>query len=98
MDSDSLEPAIDCRGGTEVGLLVVGFNAPPMDCLLVVVAAVLDVDGGGPMRGRPVTLVRDFVLESDVLAVVAGVPVRGVEVDELTDDGAGFVGDFVGDC
>jgi hypothetical protein len=39
----------------------------------------------------------DFVLESDVRAVVAGVPVRGVEMVEPNEGGAGFVGDFVGD-
>ena len=37
----------------------------------------------------------DFVLESEVRAV-AGVPVRGVEVAELTEEGA-LGGDFVGD-
>lgn len=97
MDSDSLEPVIDCRGGTEVGLVIVDLKAPPIDCLPVAVVAVLEVDAGGPIRGRPVILERDFVLESDVRAVVAGVPVRGVEADELTEDGAGLVGDFVGD-
>jgi hypothetical protein len=45
----------------------------------------------------PVVLSLDLVLESDVLAVVAGVPVRGVEAVELADDMA-LVGDLVGDC
>jgi len=58
---------------------------------------VLEVDAGGPIRGLLVVLERDLVLESDVRAVVAGVPVRGVDVDELAADCVGFVGDFVGD-
>lgn len=37
-------------------------------------------------------LILDFVLESEVLAVVAGVPVRGVDAAELAEDMA-FVGD-----
>lgn len=81
----------------DVGLDKLGLTAPPIDCLFVDVAVVLEVDAGGPMRGLPVVLERDFALESDVRAVVAGVPVRGVEVDELTEDWGGFVGDFVGD-
>lgn len=77
--------------------MIVGLTAPPSDCLLVVVVLVLEVDAGGPIRILPVVLERDLVLESDVRAVVAGVPVRGVEVDELAEDWVGFVGDFVGD-
>ena len=48
------------------------------------------------MDGLPAVLSLDFVLESDVLAVVAGVPVRGVDAPELAEEIA-FVGDFVGD-
>lgn len=69
---------------------------PPVDCLAADKLALL-VEAGGAMRGFPAVLNLDFELESDVRAVVAGVPVRGVEVVELADDGVGFVGDFVGD-
>lgn len=94
---DNLGPAKGVRDCIEEGLVVAGLTAPPIDGLLVWML-VLFVEVGGPILGRPATLSLDFVLESEVLAVVAGVPVRGVEVPELTDDGAGFVGDFVGDC
>ena len=48
------------------------------------------------MDGLPVVLSLDLVLESEVLAVVAGVPVRGVDAAELAEETA-FVGDLVGD-
>lgn len=81
----------------DVGLGTVGLTAPPIDCLFVDVAVGLEVDAGGPIRGLPDVLERDLVLESEVRAVVAGVPVRGVEADELAEDWVGLVGDFVGD-
>lgn len=67
-----------------------------MDCL-VVEALLLTVDVGGPIKVLPVVLNLDFVLESDVRAVVAGVPVRGVEALEVVEEGTILVGDFVGD-
>jgi hypothetical protein len=84
-------PIVDVRGCV---LLVAGalFKAPPME--------VRDVDlvlVGGPIEGRAPVLNRDFVLESEVLAVVAGVPVRGVDAFELAEETVTFVGDFVGD-
>ena len=39
--------------------------------------------GGGPIDGRPLILRRDFALEFDVRAVVAGVAVRGEDWPEL---------------
>jgi hypothetical protein len=53
--------------------------------------------GSGAIDARPVVLSRDLVLESEVRAVVAGVPVRGVDALELAED-MPFVGDFDGDC
>lgn len=84
-------PIVDVRA---CGLLVTSalFRAPPIegrDADFVVV--------GGPIEGRAPVLSRDFVLESEVLAVVAGVPVRGVDVFELAEEAVAFVGDFVGD-
>jgi hypothetical protein len=67
---------------------------PPIDGLAA--GVVFLGAGGGAIEVRPVVLNLDFVLESDVLAVVAGVLVRGVEAAELADD-TPFVGDFVGD-
>lgn len=52
--------------------------------------------GGGAIDALPAVLNLDFELESEVLAVVAGVPVRGVDAAELAEDAA-FVGDLVGD-
>jgi hypothetical protein len=52
---------------------------------------------GGAIEVRPVVLNPDFVLESEILAVVAGVPVRGVEEVELAEEIA-LEGDLVGDC
>lgn len=68
--------------------------APLIDCLAARV--VFFGAGGGAIDGRLAVLSLDFVLESDVRAVVAGVPVRGVDVVELAED-MPFVGDFVGD-
>lgn len=68
---------------------------PLMDCL--VAGVVFLGAGGGAIDALPVVLNLDFVLESEVLAVVAGVPVRGVEVVELAED-MPLVGDLVGDC
>jgi hypothetical protein len=84
-------PIVDVRGCV---LLVADalFKAPPMegrDAGFVL--------GGGPIEGRAPVLNRDFVLESEVLAVVAGVPVRGVDAFELAEETVAFVGDFVGD-
>jgi hypothetical protein len=91
------EPASDCRDCVEVGLVFAPLAMPPpIDCLLVGAPARVVVEGG-PMRDFPVVLNLDLVLESDVRAVVAGVPVRGVEAAELAEDSAGFVGDLVGD-
>lgn len=56
------------------------------------------VGGGGPIDIRALVLSRDLLLESDVRAVVAGVPVRGVDAFELAEDIGALVGDFVGDC
>lgn len=58
-------------------------------------ADLTDVDG--PMDSRALVLSRDLVLESEVRAVVAGVPVRGVDAFELAEEIVVFVGDFVGD-
>lgn len=55
------------------------------------------VVGGGGIEGLELILNLDFVLESDVLAVVAGVLVLGVDAAELVEECTGFVGDFVGD-
>lgn len=95
---ESRGPANDCRDCIEVGLVDNGFTAPPAkDCRL---ATELDrvVVLGGAIDGLPAVLSRDRVLESEVRAVVAGVPVRGVDPVELAIEGAGFVGDLVGDC
>jgi hypothetical protein len=93
--------ARDCRGVTEdltevVDGVVVQAPEPAKDCRVVLVTAFFGA-GGGAIDGRPVVLSRDFALESEVLVVVAGVPVRGVEVAELAEDTA-LVGDLVGDC
>lgn len=58
--------------------------------------AVLIGAGSGATDALPAVLSLDFVLESEVLAVVAGVPVRGVDAAELAEEAA-FVGDLVGD-
>ena len=58
---------------------------------------VLGLDGGGPIEGRLLVLSRDLTLESEVRALVVGVPVRGVEAPELLLEASGLVGDFVGD-
>jgi hypothetical protein len=84
-----LVPIVDVRvfvGGTALfnGLLIDGRGAH-------------FVVGGGPIDVRPLVLNRDLLLESDVRAVVAGVPVRGVEAFELAEETGAFVGDFVGD-
>ena len=94
---DSLELAIEERGCIEDGLVVVGFTTPPPIDGLLAWEAVLLVEVGAAILGLPAILSLDFVLESEVRAVVAGVLVRGVVVPELADEGAGFVGDFVGD-
>lgn len=52
---------------------------------------------GGPIDGRALVLNRDLLLESEVRAVVAGVPVLGVDAFELVEETAAFVGDFAGD-
>jgi hypothetical protein len=67
-----------------------------MDCLF---EGALErfVDAGGPIKDLPFMLCLDFVLESDVRAVVAGVLVLGVEAAEPVEEGASFVGDLVGD-
>lgn len=49
------------------------------------------------MDGRALVLSRDLLLESEVRAVVAGVPVLGVDAFELAEDAPAFVGDFAGD-
>jgi hypothetical protein len=69
--------------------------APPIDGLALWLAVFVGA-GGGAIEGRPITLILDFVLESEVRAVVAGVPVRGVDAAELAEDIA-LVGDLVGD-
>ena len=90
---ESLGPDKDCRAVVELGLEVVVFlAAPPIEGLGALFAGA----GGGAIDARPVVLILDFVLESDVLAVVAGVPVRGVEAAELAEDMA-FEGDLLGD-
>jgi hypothetical protein len=94
---ESLEPTTDGRGCIDIGLAVTGFTGPPPIDGLLVWALVLFPVLGGPILGRPAILSLDFVLESEVRAVVAGVPVRGVDVLELVEGGAGFVGDLVGD-
>ena len=76
----------------ELGLRGVVFAALPMEGL----GGAFEGAGGGAIDARPVMLSLDFVLESDVLAVVAGVPVRGVDAAELAEDMA-FVGDLDGD-
>ena len=81
----------------EDGRFVGGLIGPPPIDDLLPGAPVMFVEPGGPMFGLPAMLSLDFTLESEVRAVVAGVPVRGVEVPELVDVGVGFVGDFVGD-
>ena len=109
--TDSLDPGRDWRAGDEVGFVesagfvrcadivegvgFVGVGRPPIDALEPGDA---DFAGacGGPMDVLPEVLNLDFALESEVLAVVAGVPVRGVEAAELAED-MGFVGDLVGD-
>lgn len=94
---DNREVAGVGRGCREAGLVLGGLTAPPpIDCLFNDALA-RAVEGGGAIDGFPAVLSLDFVLESDVRAVVAGVPVRGVEVVEFVEDCAGFVGDFVGD-
>ncbi len=94
---ESLEPPIDARGCFDDGLAVPVFIGPPPIDSLLVWAFVLLVVLGGPILGRPAILSLDFALESEVRAVVAGVPVRGVDVPELLEGGGGLVGDFVGD-
>jgi hypothetical protein len=91
---DRRDEAMEARGCVERLTDALGV-APAMDCLLVLLVIGLTVGAGGPILGLPTTLNLDFVLESDVRAVVAGVPVRGVDVPELTEDA--FVGDLVGD-
>ena len=60
---------------------------------------ILGLVRGGPIEGRLVALTRDFTLESEVLAVVVGVVVRGVEAAELVEDArGGFFGGMIGDC
>ena len=76
-----------------IGLEVGVFDAPPIEDLGADFAGA----GGGGIDARPVVLGLDFVLESEVRAVVAGVPVRGVEAGELAGDIA-LVGDLEGDC
>lgn len=92
---ESLDPATECRAGG-VGLAPTAPRPSPplMDCL--VAGVVFFGAGGGAMEGRPLVLNLDFALESEVLAVVAGVLVRGVEAVELAED-MGLVGDLVGD-
>ena len=76
-------------------MVIVRAAAPPNDALGPG-EAVLAGAGGGAMDVLPAVLSLDFVLESEVLAVVAGVPVRGVEAAELAEEAA-LVGDLVGD-
>jgi hypothetical protein len=97
-DIDSREPARDCRVCIELGLAETGFTAPPTKDCLFAVALLRLVVLGGAIESLPAVLSLDLVLESDVRAVVAGVPVRGVEPVELAMEGLGLVGDFVGDC
>jgi hypothetical protein len=85
---------MEARGCVERLLDGLG-GAPPTDCLFELLMLALTAEVGGPMLGLPATLNLDFVLESEVRAVVAGVPVRGVDVAELTEEA--FVGDFVGE-
>jgi hypothetical protein len=84
---------MDCLLVVDDGLLAV-LGAPPIDALGVVLVAGA---GGGAILILPVVLNRDLVLESEVLAVVAGVVVRGVLAAELAELTA-LVGDLVGDC
>jgi hypothetical protein len=78
-----------------VGFAVAREARPPIEALDPYVVGFAGA-GGGAMDALPVVLSLDFVLESDVLAVVAGVPVRGVDAAELADEIC-FVGDLVGD-
>ena len=88
-------PIVEVRGCV---LLVSGglLKFPPTEGRAVCETAFVLRDG--PVEGRALVLSRDFVLESDVRAVVAGVPVRGVDAFELAEEPTAFVGDFVGDC
>lgn len=82
----------------DVGLWLSCLTGPPIDCLFEDTVVGFAVVAGGPMSVLPPILDLDLELESEVLAVVAGVPVRGVDAVELTEGGAvlaeGFVGDF----
>jgi hypothetical protein len=85
---------MDCLLVVDDGLAAV-LGAPPIDALgaVFVIAGV----GGGAILVLPVVLSLDLVLESEVLAVVAGVVVLGVLAAELAELTA-LVGDLVGDC
>ena len=96
-ESDNRDPARDCRDWIEAGRWPGCLTEPPIDCLFEETVVDFVVVEGGPISVLPPILDLDFELESEVLAVVAGVPVRGVEAVELTDGGAGFAGGFVGD-
>lgn len=65
---------------------------PAKDCLLAAGA------GGGPMEVLipPVLGRAGFDVETDGALVFEGVPVRGVEVDDVAAESC-FVGDLVGD-
>lgn len=94
---DILEPASNCRGCIEEGLVKTGLTGPPLSECLLAFEIGRFVTGGGPIEDFPVVLSLDLVLESEIRAVVAGVVVRGVEAVELADESAGFEGDLVGD-
>lgn len=96
--SDSLDPTTEVRA-PGVGFALVLATPRPIPPLIDCLEAGLAFfgAGGGAIEVLPVVLSLDFVLESDVLAVVAGVPVLGVEAAELAEDTA-LVGDLVGDC
>ena len=84
------EPIVEVRDLTGGATLCKGLLIDGRDADFVVV--------GGPIDVRALVLSRDLSLESEVRAVVAGVPVRGVDAFELAEETAAFVGDFVGDC
>jgi hypothetical protein len=90
---ESRDPVIDCLLVVDDGLVAV-LGVPPMLALGAVFVAGA---GGGAIVVLPVVLNLDLVLESEVLAVVAGVVVLGVLAAELAELTA-LVGDFVGDC
>lgn len=92
---ESLEPDRDCLAGRGLGLVVVRGGAAPIDALGPDDTGLVGADGGA-IDALPAVLSLDFVLESEVLAVVAGVPVRGVDAAELVEEIA-FVGDLVRD-